>query len=192
MSEAKLDGVPPSCPMFEVDPWWVGHVVDREVVSTSGGAQGHIYHSYATGAGAEPLTGWGKDVVHLDWTPSSTTDAVLKAGTEVTSGSPPSCDTYSMGSWGGNLTKSLETDQAIFEVYEAKWSGGVWIKTGGLLGVMIVRSDSLEYHKAASTSGPPSSISGDRTKPLYLEAKSSIDLAPGSGKCWYSAVDAQV
>ncbi len=192
MTEAKSGAPLSPIPQFEVDPWWTGHVVDRQVVSLSGGTLGHVYHSYATGAGAEPLTGWGKDVVHWDWTPSSSTDVVFEGGTEVTSGSPPSADVFSMGAWGGKLIKSLDTDQAIFEVYEAKWNGSAWTKLSGRLGVIVVRGDALEYHKAASTSGPPSSISGDRTKPLYLEARSSIELDPGSGNCWYCAVDAQV
>lgn len=174
---------------FEVDPEWAGKVVDREVLSPTGGSLGHIYQAFATTGGDEPLTGWGKNVVHVDWTPSSSNDVVFDAGVELTSGSPPSATVYGMGTWSGKLVKSLGSDQAIFEMYEGQYSAGSWSKTGDLLGVLIVRSDGLEYHKAASTSGPPSSISGDRTKPLYLQAKSDISLVPGSGNCWYCAVD---
>lgn len=192
MSETK--NAEPRFPIhvFEVDPIWEGHVVDREVLTVTGSSLGHVYQSYASSGGAAPLPGWGKDVLYLDWTPSPTTDVVLDAGVEITSGSPPSSDTYSMGSWGGDLIKSLSTDQAIFEIYEGKFTGGAWTKTGSLLGILVVRGDGLEYHKAASTSGPPSSVSGDRTRPLYLSAKSSISLAPGSGNCWYCAVDLQI
>lgn len=190
MSDSNNSGFLP-VPDLEVDPALVGHVIDREVVTPSGSSLGHVYQSFATSGGAEPLTGWGKDVIHRDWTPS-TSDVVWKGATDVTSGSPPSATTYSMGAWSGKLIKSLSTDQAIYEIYEGKLSGGAWVKTGSRLGVLVVRSDGLEYHKAASTSSPPSSISGDYTLPLYLEAKTSIELDPGAGNCWYCAVDPQV
>lgn len=181
----------PPIPQYEIDPDWVGKVLDREVLSTAGASLGHVYQSFAETGGGEPLTGWGADVVHWDWTPS-TSDVVWDAGVEVTSGSPPSATKYSMGAWSGKLIKSVANDQAIYEIYEAKYSGGAWVKTGSMLGVVVVRSDGLEYHKAASTSSPPTSISGDRTRPLYFEYTSSVDLAPGSGNCWYCAVDAQI
>lgn len=176
---------------FEVDPEWAGKVLDREVLTPSGSSVGHLYQAFATGTGDEPLTGWGKNVVWADWTPG-TTDVVFAGGTQVTSGSPPSSNAYNMGSWSGKLVKSLGSDQAIYQLYEGTYSGGVWSKTGSLLGVLIVRSDAWEYHKAASTSGPPTSISGDRTMPMYLEAKSSISIDPGSGDCWYCAVDPKI
>lgn len=179
-------------PCLEIDPSWAGKVLDREVLSVSGSSLGHIYQSFATAGGAEPLTGWGIDILRRTWTPSATTDVVWDAGVQVTSGSPPSATKYDMGSWSGKLTKSLAADQAIFEIYEAKLTAGTWGKTGSRLGVVVVRSDGLEYHKAASVSTPPTSISGDRNRPLFFEAHSSIDLDPGAGNCWWCAVDPQV
>lgn len=178
-------------PDLEVDPQWEGKVLDREVVTPSGSSVGHFYQSFAKAGGAEPLTGWGADVIHCDWSPSSS-DVVFTAGTEITSGSPPSVTQYAMGAWSGNLVKSLGSDQAMFEIYEASWTGSAWVKTGNRLGVLVVRSDGLEYHKAASVSSAPTSISGDRTLPLYLLAHTSLDLSPGSGNKWWSAVDPEI
>jgi len=174
----------------EVDPVWTGKVAGRAVVSVTGGVLGDFYSAYATSGGGDPLTGWSADHIYTDWSPG-TSDAVLKGATQVTSGSPPGGATkYSMGAWGGKLIKSLGTDQALFEIYEGKLSGGTWVKTGARLGVLCVRSDGLEYHKAAS--GSPASISGDRTLDLFLESVTDVDLDPGSGNHWWSAVDPKI